>query len=413
MRELRPLGIPVYLGHDPEYLPPAGTVVFSSAIPAENRELRAARQRQLRVIHRQDLLAELMNQRPSIGVAGTHGKTTTTAMIALLFERSGLDPTFLIGSPSRSLGGHAKWGSGTHLIAEVDESDGYFTGLKAQMAVITNIDRDHLNYYGNEEALEHSFGRFLSGSEYAVLSADDPHTPWLQRRAARLLTFGFAPQADLQARRLERDGLRTRCRLFFQGRRLGELELAVPGRHNVANALAALAVGHLNGLKFGAMCSILREFSLPERRFQVLEEQGMTVVDDYAHLPTQIKINLETIREGWTPRRLWAVFQPHRYSRMRYMSQQFAQAFALADRVIVTDIYPAFEQPIPGVSARQVAQAIAREHPQVHYAQDKEEVLRLLRCQARPGDFIIGFGPGDIWQVLYRFAALGRPQIKG
>ena len=158
------------------------------------------------------------------------------------------------------------------------------------------------------------------------------------------------------------------------------------------------------------MCSILREFSLPERRFQVLEEQGMTVVDDYAHLPAQIIINLETIREGWRPRRLWAVFQPHRYSRMSYMSQQFARAFALADRVIVTDIYPAFERPIPGVSARQVAQAIAREHPQVHYAQDKDEVLHLLRRQARPGDFIIGFGPGDIWQVLYRFAALGRPK---
>jgi len=201
VRELRPLGIPVYLGHNPEHLPPEGTVVFSSAIPAENRELCAARQKHLRVIHRQDLLAELMNRRPSIGVAGTHGKTTTTAMIALLFERSGLDPTFLIGSPSRSLGGHAKWGSGTHLIAEVDESDGYFTGLKAQMAVITNIDRDHLNYYDNEAALERSFGRFLVGSDYAVLSADDPHTPGCSGGLA-----GCSPLASTPRPTCRRDG---------------------------------------------------------------------------------------------------------------------------------------------------------------------------------------------------------------
>jgi UDP-N-acetylmuramate--alanine ligase len=407
VRELLPLGIPVYLGHSPEHLPRAGTVVFSSAITAENIELRAARDQRLQVLHRQELLAQLMNNRPSIGIAGTHGKTTTTAMIAMLFERGGLDPTFLIGSPTRNLGGHAKWGSGPHLVAEVDESDGRFTQLKAQVAVITNIDRDHLNYYGDEQALQQGFQRFLNGCDFAVLSADDAHTAQLQVHAPRLLTFGIEHEADLQARNLQRSGLRTSCELFFQGRRVCTLELGIPGRHNVANALAAMAVGHLNGLGFAEMRAILKEFALPERRFQVLEENGMTVVDDYAHLPAQIEINLQTIREGWNPRRLLALFQPHRYTRMSYMSEQFARSFALADLVVVTDIYPAFESPIPGVNASALVEAIRREHPHVYYAQDKAEVFTLLQRMAQPGDFIIGFGPGDIWQVLYRFAALG------
>jgi UDP-N-acetylmuramate--alanine ligase len=409
VRELVPLGIPVYLGHSPDHLPQAGTVIYSSAISEENIELRTAREKQLNVIHRQDLLAQLMNNRPSIGIAGTHGKTTTTAMIAMLFERGGLDPTFLIGSPARNLGGHAKWGSGPHLVAEVDESDGRFTQLKAQVAVITNIDRDHLNHYGNEQALQQSFGRFLNSSDYAVLSADDSHTAHLLSAAPRVLTFGIDHEADLQAANLRRSGPRTSCELLFQGQNVGSLELSIPGRHNVSNAIAAMAVGHLNGLHFTEMRQILKEFALPERRFQILEENGMTVVDDYAHLPAQIEINLQTIREGWNPQRLLAVFQPHRYTRMSYLSTEFARSFGLADLVIVTDIYPAFEQPIPGVTARALVEAIQRENAHAYYAQDKAEVFSLLQRLARPGDFIIGFGPGDIWQVLYRFAALGEP----
>jgi len=408
-RRLRAAGIPVFRGHHwghLRYRPEA--VVYSSAISPDNVELKAARGAGYKILHRQEMLARLVNSHRSIGVAGTHGKTTTSAMIAALLVRSGLDPTFLVGAASPTLGCHAHLGGGTWLVAEVDESDGYFTQLHPEIAVVTNIGYDHLNHYGSKEALLRSFARFASQSRVAVLNGDDPHTPLLSTRAREVLTFGLERRADLTAFGIEQQRGRTRAKLIFRGENLGELELPAPGRHNVANALAAILAGHLLGLDFQEMMEILRCFSLPERRFQILEENGLIVVDDYAHLPEQIEANLNAIHSGWNPKRVIAVFQPHRYSRMSYMNGRFARALRQADMVIVTEIYPAFEEPIPGVDARSVAESLRRQRKLVHYLRSPEEILAFLSRQAAPGDFIIGFGPGDIWQVLHRLAEEAR-----
>lgn len=401
-QKLRAAGIPVYRGHHRSHLHRPEVVVYSSAIGPDNVELQAARSAHYSILHRQELLAQLVNTHRSIGVAGTHGKTTTSAMIASLLLGSGLDPTFLVGAASPTLGSHAHRGSDPWLVTEVDESDGYFTQLYPEIAVVTNVGYDHLNHYGSEQALLSSFARFLSHSRVAVLYADDPHTPLLSSQVREVLTFGLERPADLIACEIEQHRGRTKAELLFRGERLGELELAAPGRHNIANALAALLAGHLLGLAFPQMMEILRRFRLPERRFQVLEENGLIVVDDYAHLPEQIEANLIAVHNGWHPKRVIAVFQPHRYSRMSYMNGRFARALRQADLVIVTDIYPAFEAPIPGVDARSVVEALRQERKPVHYLRSPEEIYAFLSGQAASGDFIIGFGPGDIWQVLHR-----------
>ena len=412
-RALRGLGIPVRVGHDPAHVRSGDpvAVVYSSAIRPDNVELAAARQARFPVYHRQEVLGQLLRSRRTVGVAGTHGKTTTSAMVAALLLEAGKDPTFLVGAPTPSLGGrHGRWGRGEWLVAEIDESDGFFTQFPTEIAVVTNVGCDHLNHYGDEEALLRGFARFVSRSRRVVLCADDPHTPFLKEFARDVYTFGIeSDSADLQAHDIEQHRARTRARLAFRGEPLGELELEIPapGAHNVKNALAALLAGHLVGLEFPAMLAALRRFQLPERRFQILEENGLVIVDDYAHLPEQIEANLVAAREGWRPKRLIALFQPHRYTRMSYLNGAFARALRRADLVIVTDIYPAFEDPIPGVDARSVVEALRREHEGVHYLRGFEETYEFLRKRAEPGDFLIGFGPGDVWQVLHRLVREG------
>lgn len=402
-RQLRAAGVPVQLGHDREHLERSAAVVYSSAVRPDNVELQAAWDAHIPVLHRQELLARFIRMVRSIGVAGTHGKTTTGAMVAVLLQ--GLDPTFVVGAPTPTLGQrHARWGQGEWLVAEIDESDGYFARLRPEIAVITNIGYDHLAHYGSERALVSGFAAFASQSRWTILSAEDSHTPELRCHVRRTLTFGIERAADLEARNVEQHRRYTRAELLFRGERIGDLELDVPGRHNVANALAAMLTGHLLGLEFAAMRRTLRSFQLPERRFQILEENGIVVVDDYAHLPEQIEATLAAVRQGWAPRRVISVFQPHRYSRMSYMHEHFARALRHSDLVLVTDIYPAFEEPIPGVDARSVVDALRRGHDRVHYVKSSEETLMFLKDHVAPGDFVIGFGPGDICQVLHRLA---------
>lgn len=409
-QQLQAAGIPVHLGHDAGHIESPAAVVYSSAIRPDNVELQAARAAGCPIYHRQEMLAQLLQMRRTIGVAGTHGKTTTTAMIAALLLHEGLDPAYLIGASTPTLGErHARWSAeGEWFVAEIDESDGYFTQFHPEIAVVTNVGVDHLSHYGSESALVAGFTRFVAQSRIAVLSADDPHTPKLARQARRALTFGIERPADLMARDIEQHRMHTRAVLLFQGERIGELELSAPGVHNVANALAALLAGHLAGLEFDPMLRVLKGFQLPERRFQVLEENGIVVVDDYAHLPEQIEANLAAVRRGWCPRRVISIFQPHRYTRMSYMNGHFTQALRHADLVLVTDIYPAFEDPIPGVDARHVVEALRREHDQVHYVRSAKDTYEFLLRRVEPGDFVIGFGPGDIWQVLHRLAREGR-----
>ncbi|MCS6902850.1 MAG: UDP-N-acetylmuramate--L-alanine ligase, partial [Candidatus Bipolaricaulota bacterium] len=296
-RELHALGIPIAIGHDAAHLQDADAVVFSSAIPTDNVELRVARRRGLPIVHRLELLRTLMSDRYSIGVTGTHGKTTTAAMIATLLMRAQLDPTFILGAASPTLGTHARYGRGRHVVAEVCESDGYFLQLHPQIAVVTNIGRDHLTNYGSEHALQESFRQFVGQSERAVVCADDLGIQEaILKDSHSVLTYSIERPADLVAYDLEFDREQTRFAIAWQGRPRGAVELNVPGKHNIYNALAALSVGRSLGLSFQQMAAHLRGFQLPERRFEFLLRSPMVLIDDYAHLPEQIQINLETIR---------------------------------------------------------------------------------------------------------------------
>lgn len=408
-RQLRALGVPVTIGHSSDHLQSATHVIVSSAIPPDNKELLEAQRLGLPILHRLELLNELTTQRFTIGVAGTHGKTTTTAMIATVLERAWLDPTFVIGAASPTLGTHARLGMGPHLVAEVCESDGHFLKLHPQIAVITNIGRDHLNFYGSEQALWASFTQFAHQSDLCIACADDPGA----RRAvieggARLsmpLTYSIERPADLVAHDIVFHQFHTAFEISWRGRHVGHVELLhAPGIHNVYNALAALLVGRQLGLSFADMAAHLRDFQLPERRFQVLINNGITVVDDYAHLPEQIQRNLQAIRQSWHPARIVALFQPHRFTRTYYLGREFSTAFDLADTVILTDIYPACERPIPGVDVGLILEALRRRHHAVVYVPRGKDFVHQLKELLRPGDFVIGFGAGDLGVELHRFA---------
>lgn len=396
-RELQTLGIPVALGHTAANLKQAQAVVFSSAIPTDNVELRAARRRGLPIVHRLELLRTLMSDFYSIGVTGTHGKTTTAAMIATLLVRAQLDPTFLLGAASPALGTHARYGRGRHLVAEVCESDGYFLQLHPQIGVVTNIGRDHLQNYGSEYLLQQSFKQFCSQSERAIVCADDPGVQEaILQDAHSALTYSIERPADLVAYDLELAQAQTSFEIAWRGRPAGRVELTVPGKHNIYNALAALCVGRSLGLSFRQMSAYLRAFRLPERRFEFLLQSPFVLIDDYAHLPEQIQTNLETIRRAWKPARVIALFQPHRYTRLSYLIEEFSRAFALADTVIVTDLYAAFEQPLEGVGVGHLVDALRCHHADVRYLPREAEIGRFLRELCEPGDWVIAFNAGDL-----------------
>jgi UDP-N-acetylmuramate--alanine ligase len=404
--ELESLGIRVALGHREENLDGAEVVVFSSAIARENVELVAARRRGLPVLPRLEMLRRLTVEREALGVAGTHGKSTTTAMLAFLLDRAGeLAPSFIIGASCPALGGNARWSQGKHLVVEIDESDGYFTELALDLAVITNIGVDHLNNYGCAEAVYRAFRRFAERSRRLILNNDDG--PSRRLRAAlgsASLTFGITQKADLTAAQITQHEFNTVFKLVFRGAEVGEVSLPAPGQHNVYNALAALLAGWEIGLDFVQMKRALKQFTLPERRFQVLHHDGVVIVDDYAHLPEQIEANLAAIRTGWRPRRVIAIFQPHRFSRMESISAHFVHSFDLVDRLIITPIYPAGEPPIPGVDATLLVRALRARGKRVDYIADQEEIIASLRREIRPGDFLISFGAGDLWQVSHGLA---------
>ncbi|HIC96481.1 TPA: UDP-N-acetylmuramate--L-alanine ligase [Candidatus Bipolaricaulota bacterium] len=411
--ELERLGIEVMIGHQEENLSAeAEVVIFSSAVPQENIELAAARRHGLAILPRLEMVRLLLREREALGVAGTHGKSTTAAMLAFLLERAGLAPSFILGAPCPALGGNARWASGRHMVAEIDESDGYFIEIGLDLAVITNIGVDHLNNYSSAEALYRAFRRFASNSRCLILNGDDGPSRRLLAELGKgpeVLIFGLGEGegVDLRAVKIHHQGFETAFKLVFRGEEVGEVLLPAPGRHNVYNALAAVLAGWASGLGFTGMAEALRRFTLPERRFQVLHRDGVVVVDDYAHLPEQIEANLGAIRAGWRPgpKRLIALFQPHRFSRMEALHSRFLHSFDSADRLIVTEIYPACESPIPGVEALSLVRAIRKRGKKVDYIPDKEEILQFLRRELRPGDFLISFGAGDLWEVSHRLVS--------
>ncbi|MCR4420031.1 MAG: UDP-N-acetylmuramate--L-alanine ligase [Clostridia bacterium] len=397
---LEALGARVYRGHHVSYLEAdTDLVVYSSAVKPDNPELLEAGRRGLEVISRGEFLARFMEGYRGIAVAGTHGKTTTTAMIATVLKQAGLDPTVVVGGRLVSEGTNAWLGRGEFMVAEADESDGSFLRLRPALAVVTNVEDDHLDHYGRPEALREAFRRFLAQVDSrgrAVVCADDPVLMALASEQSQVITYGLGGEAFYRAETVELNALGSRSRVYEGGRHLGVLELAVPGRHNVSNALAAVAVTRTLGLSFEVAARALADYAGVARRFQLLgEAAGRLVVDDYAHHPTEIRTTLEAARR--LGRRVVAVFQPHRYTRTGRLFREFASALMPADLVILTDVYGAGETPLPGVHGGLIAEEFRRRQgPPVYYCPERHRLAGLVEELTRPGDLVLTLGAGDI-----------------
>lgn len=413
-RRLQELGVAVHIGHDPVHVAGAGVVIRSTDVPDHNPELAEARRRGLPLWHRADLLALLLNPNRGIAVAGTHGKTTTTAMTAYALIDGGLDPTVSVGGEVGRWEGTGRLGASPWVVAEACESDGTFVRYQPEIAVLTNVEAEHLDHYGGSfAALREAFRSFAAGVKPGgrlIACADDPPALELARSGvagAELQTYGFSPGADLRAvDAYPVDGGWT-FDVVYRGRRLGRVKLGVPGRHNVSNALGALGAALAAGVPFETAAASLAGYTGAERRFQVLASGDVTIVDDYAHHPTEIRATLQTARErAGAGGRVVAVFQPQRYTRTRSLWDQFAGAFAGADAAVLTEIYsPPGEEPIPGVSGAALAQAVAAASAiPVRFAADAGQIAAVIEEWAEPGDVVVFMGAGDIWKTAHALA---------
>ena len=407
-RRLSELGASVYCGHNEGNLKDVDVVVISSAVCQDNPEVIEAHRRLIPVIPRAEMLAELMRLKKGIAVAGTHGKTTTTSMVATILSSAGIDPTVVIGGKLNSIGSNAKLGQGEYLVAEADESDGSFLYLSPTISIITNIDPEHLDHYGSMDNVMAAYLDFINKVPFYGLTAlciDNKNIQLLLPEIKkRFVTFGMTPQADFQALDVNFDGMKTSFSVSFRGARLGKVEIGMPGRHNVYNALGAMAVAHELEIPFEKVQKALEGFSGVQRRFQVRGEcSGIMVVDDYGHHPTEVKATLSAAKNGWD-RRVVAIFQPHRYTRTRDFFNDFVTAFNKADMLVLTDIYPAGEEPIEGVSGKSLFEAIVKHgHKDVHYVSDRLEAVPLLHDKTVKGDMVITMGAGNIWEAGHRF----------
>jgi UDP-N-acetylmuramate--alanine ligase len=403
-RRLRSLGCEISYGHRRENLKEADVVVISSAIRPQNPEVEAAEERLIPVIPRAEMLAELMRMKIGIAIAGTHGKTTTTSLISTLLAAAGFDPTVVIGGRLNSIGSNARLGQGEFLVAEADESDGSFLKLMPTIAVVTNIDPEHLDYYKGIDEIKETFLSFLNKIPFfglAVLCLDHPNIQsLLPRLKKRFTTYGLTPQADFQAKEIVFEGLSTSFDVIHQRQEIGRLSLRMPGLHNVYNALAALATAFELDIPFRVVQETLRDFSGIQRRFQIKgEKRGVLVVDDYGHHPVEIMATLKAARTGWG-KRVIAVFQPHRYTRTQALFKDFLTAFYDADVLILTEIYPAGEDRIEGVESKALFEGLREHgHKDVTYLADKKEIVEHLLHIISSGDLVITLGAGDIWQV--------------
>ncbi|WP_094605642.1 UDP-N-acetylmuramate--L-alanine ligase [Sporomusa silvacetica DSM 10669] len=403
--KLAQAGARVHIGHSYENIGDTQAVVVSTAIPETNPEVKAAKDKEIPVYHRADVLAFLMSKRQGIAVAGAHGKTTTTSMIALMLERAGIDPTIVIGGELESIGGSAKLGHGPYLVAEADESDGSFLKLSPQIAIVTNIENDHMDYYKTMDNILRTFDKFLHklapAEGIAILCFDNTY---VRNMAAKLerryISYALEHEADVIARNIKSDGPVSTFDVYHQGNLLGTAKICVPGIHNVSNALAAVAVGIYAGLSFAQIVEGLGLFQGAKRRFQTKGRvNGVWVVDDYAHHPTEISTTLLGARQT-EPKRLICVFQPHRYTRTNFLRKEFGVAFSQADLLILTDIYSAGEQPIPGVSGETIKNEIELQTNQrVTYVPDKGKIARYLTEIVEPGDLVMTMGAGNIYQI--------------
>ena len=405
-KKLSVRGANIHLGHRPENIEGADVVVMSSAINQDNPELAAARESGIPIIPRAEMLGELMRfKKFGIAVAGAHGKTSTTSMVASVLQKADIDPTVIIGGKVNGMGTNAHWGSGEFLVAEADESDGSFLRLTPSMVVVTNIDREHLDYYSGLEEIEDSFFKFMDKIPfYGVIIAcgdNEALKRVVGRSRKRHLLYGVGKGCELRALNVRSSGLSATFDVEFRGELLGKVELNVPGIHHVRNALAAVAVGLELDVPFNVIRDGLLEYDGVGRRFEILGlEHGITVVDDYAHHPTEIKATLAAARSAWPDSRLLVLFEPHRYTRTQMLMEEFSSAFTDADEIWITAIYPASEPAIVGVSGRRLARLIGDTCGRnVHFVDSVSLLPGKVLSHLRSGDIVMTLGAGAIGSV--------------
>jgi UDP-N-acetylmuramate--alanine ligase len=407
---LEKLGAKIYEGHSPEHIEPdVDVVVYSSAVKMDNPEVQEAIRRKIPLIRRAEMLAELMRLKYGIGIAGTHGKTTTTSMIGLILIEGGFDPTVIVGGVLRDLGGtNARLGHGNFIVVEADEFDRSFLQLTPTIAVITTLEPEHLDCYSSVEELKNAFIDFANKVPFygfVVLCLDEPMIQDIMPKIKKkIVTYGLNAQADVQAIDPEFSGRKASYTLIYKGKDYGRINLQVPGIHNIKNSLAGIAVGMELGIEFEKIKKAVERFRGVYRRFEIRAEvNGIIVVDDYAHHPTEIRAVLQAAKDGWK-RRVVAVFQPHLYSRTRDFYLDFGRSFFNADVCVLTDVYPAREEPIEGVSGKLIADA-ARDfgHKDVHYVPNKMELADYVLGLVKSGDMVIFMGAGDITKICGEF----------
>jgi UDP-N-acetylmuramate--alanine ligase len=411
---LRSLGATIYEGHRAENIAnDVDTLVYSSAVVSENPEVVEAQRRKIPIVRRAEMLAEVMRLKYGIGIAGTHGKTTTTSMVSLVLMEGGLDPTVIVGGKLSGLGGtNARLGKGEFIVVEADEFDRSFLSITPTVAVLTTLETDHLDCYRDLEDIKGAFVQFANKVPFygfVVLCLDEPALQDImpQLRKKKLITYGLTPQADVQAVDIQHKENTSSFTVIRGQEELGRVTVQLPGNHNVQNALAAIAVGLELGVSFAQVKAGIERFTGVYRRWEKKgEAAGVTVYDDYAHHPTECKATLSGVKAGWR-RRVVCAFQPHLFSRTRDFYEEFGKAFLLADVLVVTDVYPAREEPIQGVSGELITNAAKQYgHKEVHYVQNKKELPAYLKSITKQGDIVITMGAGDIWKFGEEYLAL-------
>lgn len=415
-KRLRSLGININIGHKAENIRDAHVVVISSAVSSENPEVRESRERSIPVIPRAEMLAELARLKYGILVAGAHGKTTTTSLIASILAEGNLDPTVVIGGKLKGIGSNAKLGQGEYLVAEADESDGSFLKLSPTIAVVTNVDREHMDFFKSIEEIKAAFLSFVNKVPFyglCILCGDNDHVndlvPHIERR---YITYGLREGLDLVARNVHTNGVKSLFEAKLNGKSLGTFEVPLIGIHNISNCLASVAVAVEIGMEVNSIRQALRNFSGVHRRFELKGTvSGIKVIDDYGHHPVEINATLKAVRDAIVQKkkngsevgRLFVLFQPHRYSRTRDLLSEFIEAFADADKVVLMDIYPAGEKPLPGISSEILFKGIKDMNIDIEYIRNRVDILSYLDLELKNSDTLLTLGAGDVWKVGEEF----------
>ena len=405
---LKDLGAEIFEGHSPENILDADLVVYSSAVNLENSEVKAAMDNKIPTIKRAELLAETMRMKHGIGIAGTHGKTTTTSMVGLVLTEGDIDPTIIVGGKLSGLGGtNARLGGGDYIVVEADEFDRTFLQLTPSIAAITTLEKEHLDTYKDLDDIKSAFVQFANKVPFygfVLLCLDEPALQDIIPEINKtIITYGISPQADVRAVDIEYEQTRSKYTVIYKGEELGRITLNLPGAHYIKNSLVAVSIAREMGVPFETIQSALNSFMGVYRRFETKYDNGILVLDDYAHHPTETTATLMGIRSGWK-RRLIAVFQPHLYSRTRDFFAEFGRSFLNSDVFICTDVYPAREKPIDGISGKMIADS-AKDfgHKNVIYEEDKEKIPNLLQSIIEKDDIVITMGAGDIWKYGEKF----------